>query len=393
MTDLAVELQRLGHRVSVLTTTPHYNLDQAALIRQPLQSRWGGWLYFSEWQGIPVWHVKLAMKRKNLWIRALDYVRFHLLSLLASIRTLGQQDVVIATSPPLTIGLISWLLGWRWHAPSVYKVAEIYPDLAIRQGVVRGRLMIGLMRWVERLVYSRNTIVVSIATQFSDVIRSRGVPDHKLFTIPDFVDTDLYHPMSRHTRFAEEHGLLEDFVVLYGGNIGIVQDWESVLYAAKQTEELPILFVIVGDGSRCEWLARETAQRGLMNMRLLGYQSKELMPEINSSCDIGIIPLTRAGAQDGFPSKIYSLLASAKPVIVSADEGSGMAQMVEQIGCGRVVPPEDRKSYTEAILKAFHERDRLPVEGERGRRFVEKDYSKDGIALKYDALIRTLVKH
>ena len=130
-----------------------------------------------------------------------------------------------------------------------------------------------------------------------------------------------------------------------------------------------------------------------MNMRLLGYQSKELMPEINSSCDIGIIPLTRAGAQDGFPSKIYSLLASAKPVIVSADEGSGMAQMVEQIGCGRVVPPEDRKSYTEAILKAFHERDRLPVEGERGRRFVEKDYSKDGIALKYDALIRTLVKH
>jgi len=390
MTDLAIELKRLGHSITVLTTTPHYNIDQGALAGQPMQKHWFGLLYCSECNGIPVWHVKLPMKGNRVWARMLDYLRFHFLSLVASLCTIGPQDVVIATSPPLTIGVISWLLGLRWHAPSVYKVAEVYPDLAIRQGIVRSEIVIGMMRWLEQLVYSRNAMIVPIADQFSDVIRGRGVPDRKLLTIPDFVDIDLYRPLPRDNPFAKKHGLLEDFIVLYGGNVGLVQDWESVLFAAENLSGFPIQFVIVGDGASWEWLSDEVKNRSLHNVKLLGYQPKGLMPQINASCDIGTIPMTSAGAQDGFPSKIYSNLASAKPVIVSADPDSEMAAMVRRVGCGRVVPPEDRQAYADAVLSAFRERESLPAEGERGRKFVEKDYSKEAIARKYDALINQL---
>jgi colanic acid biosynthesis glycosyl transferase WcaI len=390
MTDLAHELKRLGHTVTVLTTTPHYNVNREALTDQPMRKRWFGLLYYSECGGIPVWHVKLPMKGNRLWARAVDYVRFHVLSLVASLYTIGPQDIVIATSPPLTIGVISWLMGIRWHAPSVYKVAEVYPDLAIRQGVVRGKIMIGIMRWLERLVYSRSAMIVPIADQFRDVIRGRGVPDQKLVTIPDFVDTDLYRPLPRDNPFAKKHGLLEDFIVLYGGNVGIVQDWESVLYAADTLSSLPIRFVIVGDGARWSWLSDEIAKRGLHNVLLLGYQSKELMPQINASCDVAVIPMTRTGAQDGFPSKIYTNLASARPVIVSAEQNAEMAAIVRRVGCGRSVPPEDPQGFSDAILAAFRDRELLPAEGERGRKFVEKDYSKEAIARKYNALIQHL---
>ncbi len=252
--------------------------------------------------------------------------------------------------------------------------------------------MIGLMRWLEKIVYARNAMIVPIAEQFTNVIRGRGVPDRKLYTIPDSVDTELYRPLPRKNPFAEQHGLLDDFVVLYGGNIGIVQDWESVLFAAECSLGMPIQFAIVGDGARREWLAEQVKQRNLSNVKLLGYQPKELMPEINASCDIGTIPMTRVGAQDGFPSKVYSNLACAKPVIVSADADMGMARLLARAECGRVVPPEDRQAYADAVLKAFHERDMLPAEGERGRRFVETDYSRQAIARKYDALIRQLAK-
>ena len=392
MTALAIELKRLGHSVTVLTTTPHYNINQEALAGQPMKKRWAGLLYYSECGGIPVWHVKLPMKGNRVWARAVDYVRFHILSLIASLFTLGTQDIVISTSPPLTIGVISWLLGVRWDAPSVYKVAEVYPDLAIRQGVIRGKIMIGIMRWLEQLVYSRSAMIVPIADQFRDVISERGMPDQKLLTIPDFVDTDLYRPLPRDNPFARKHGLLEDFVVLYGGNVGIVQDWESVLFAAETLSSLPIRFVIAGDGARLAWLTAEVAKRGLQNVKLLGYQSKDLMPQINASCDIAIIPMTRTGAQDGFPSKIYTTLASARPVIVSADQNAGMAAIVKRVGCGRVVPPEDPRAFADAVQLAFHERELLPDEGERGRKFVEKDYSKEAIAQKYDVLIHQLTE-
>jgi len=390
MTDLALELKRLGHSVTVLTTTPHYNISQEALGSQPMQKYWLGLLYYSECGGIPVWHVKLPMKGNRVWARAVDYVRFHILSLIACLFMIGPQDIVIATSPPLTIGVISWLLGVRWHAPSVYKVAEVYPDLAIRQGVIRGKIMIGIMRWLEQLVYSRSAKIIPIADQFREVIRGRGVPDQKLLTIHDFVDTDLYQPLPRDNPFAKNHGLLEDFIVLYGGNVGIVQDWESVLFAAETLSSLPIRFVIVGEGARWAWLSDEIAKRGLEKVKLLGYQSKDLMPQINASCDVAIIPMTRTGGKDGFPSKLYTNLASARPVIVSADQDAEMAAIVRRAGCGRVVPPEDPQAFADAVLSAFRERELLHAEGERGRKFVEKDYSKEAIAQKYDALIRQL---
>lgn len=391
MADLAVGLKKLGHTVTVLSTTPHYNLDQAALDRQPLSPRWGGLVFSSDFQGVAVWHVKVPMKGQRVWARALDYLRFHILSAVLCLRTITPQDVVISTSPPLTIGVVSWLLAARWRAPSVYKVAEVYPDLAVRQGLFRNPLLIGMMRWMERLVYRRNSMIVPIAESFKRTISERGVPVSKLRMIPDCVDTELYQPQMRQNAFSEKYNLLKDFVVLYGGNIGIVQDWVSVLTAAEALKNLPIKFVIVGDGSRREWLEDEVKRRGLENLLMIGYQPKELMAQINASCDLALIPMTRTGAQDGFPSKVYTIMACGKPVLATAEEESDMARIIKAAGCGRVVTPDAPQAFTEAVRAAFLDREKLPAEGLQGRQFVEKDYSKEAIARKYDILIREIV--
>src|SRR5260370_20020944 len=137
MTELAIELKNLGHSVTVLTTTPHYNVDDRAFASQPMTRRAAGLWYTSKVEEIPVWHVKIPKKSKHVWARALDFIRFHLLSVVIGLHSLGKQDVVVSTSPPLSIGAVAWMLGARWKAPSVYKVAEVYPDLAIQQGAVR----------------------------------------------------------------------------------------------------------------------------------------------------------------------------------------------------------------------------------------------------------------
>lgn len=390
MTDLALQLRRFGHEVTVISTTPHYNEDKGARARQPLTRRTLGLWYSSEIDGISVWHVTVPQKGNRMWKRVRDFVRFHLVSLVIGFFVIGKQNIVISTSPPLTSGAISWMIAARWGAPSVYKVAEIYPDFAIRQGVIRGSLMIGLMKALEQLVYRRNAMIVPIADQFRTIIKDRGVPDEKLRTIHDSVDVDLYTPMPRRSGFAVEHGLLDDFVVLYGGNIGIAQDWESVLMAASQVRDLPITFVIVGDGNRREWLAQQAAARGLSNIRVLGYQPKERMPDIIAACDLAMVPLTVAGANDGFPSKVYSNLACARPVLVSAIPGSGMAEFVAKGPFGRTVPPEDGEAFAAAVRAAYAARETLPEEGRRGRELIEREYSKEAIGRRYDTLIREL---
>ena len=59
MTNLALELRKLGHQVSVLTTTPHYNVAPNALARQPMTKRAFGLWYESRLEGTPLWHVKV----------------------------------------------------------------------------------------------------------------------------------------------------------------------------------------------------------------------------------------------------------------------------------------------------------------------------------------------
>lgn len=391
MTELALELKRLGHQVTVLTTTPHFNVTQDASNHRFMQKRWLGLIYYSEIDNIPIWHVKLPLKGDRIWMRVFDYIRFHLISLLVAFLKIGTQDIVISTSPPLTIALISWLLGIWWKAPTAYKVAELYPDLAIRQGMVKSQFSITFLRWLERFIYKRTTIVVPIAEQFRRIIIKRGVPEDKLWMIPDFVDTKFYYPKERKNKFSLQHDLLNGFTVLYAGNIGIVQDWESVLFAAESLLKFPIKFFVIGDGSKRDWLVKEIENRKLKNITLLGYQSKELMPDINASCDISIIPMNMAGSKDGVPSKIYSILSCAKPVIVEVDEESELRWIVNQSGCGRVVSIGDHQGFSDAIFKAFNECESLPAEGMKGRKYVENNYSKEAIINKYDELIRELL--
>ena len=97
------------------------------------------------------------------------------------------------------------------------------------------------------------------------------------------------------------------------------------------------------------------------------------------------------GTTDTFPSKIYTIMACARPVLVSADADSELKWLVETAACGRVVPPDDPPAYLTAIRCAFAEREALRSEGERGRAYVEQSYSKEAVGKSYDELLRLLV--
>jgi len=208
--------------------------------------------------------------------------------------------------------------------------------------------------------------------------------------IPNFVDTSFYRPLPRKNEFAAEHGLLEEFVLLYAGNIGVSQDWESFLHAAAALSSKPICFAVSGNGVTAEWLRSEALRRGLSNVKFFGYLPRDATPLLYASSDVGTIPMKEGSATDTFPSKVYTLFACGKPPVVSADKGSELERVVHLSGCGSVVRPGDPDAYTDAVLSAFNRRGSLAAEGARGRAFVERSYSKEAVAAQYHELIREL---
>ncbi|CAN5782404.1 glycosyltransferase family 4 protein [soil metagenome] len=396
MTELALELQALGHEVTVLTTTPHYNVEPEARARQPLARRWGGLLYTSVCQGIPVYHAAIPVKGNRVGARLLDYLRFHAISTVAGLTVAGAYDVLLVPSPPLTIGLSAWILSLLRRVPFVYNVQEIYPDVAVSLGLLRNGWLIRAFEGLERFIYGRAHTITVISEWFRQRLLGKGVPAAKLTVIPNFVDTDFMQPASEATRkenaFAQAHQLVDQFVVLYAGNIGLTQGFETILAAARQLTHCPDLrFVIVGDGTRRHWLEEQLTLHRLDNVLLLPYQPRSLVPQIYATSDLCLVPLKRGTAQETFPSKIYTIMAAGRPVIASADPDSELAWVVEAAGAGCAVPPDDANALATAIEQAYEQRANLAEQGARGRAYVVANHSRQAVARRYDALIREVV--
>jgi colanic acid biosynthesis glycosyl transferase WcaI len=389
-TELAIELKRLGHDVTVLTTTPHFNVDPEQQRQQPLVRKKGEWLFKSEIEGIPVWHIAMPQKAADTGARMRHMLFFHIGALRFALQHGGKYDIVLSPSPPLTIGAVSCLIGKRCGAKSIYNVQELYPDFAVNQGVIKNPFLIWCLRKLEAFVYARSERIITIGEKFREAVVSRGVSGSKVITIPNFVNLDLYRPLPRDNPFAREHDLVGRFVVMYAGNIGLAQYWHPMLEAAERTGT-EAFFVVIGDGSRKDWLAKEIKRRGLSNMLILDYQPRAKMAEINASSDVATIIMDTRVEDDGFPSKIYTTMACARPTVVCCSEGSELARIVREAKCGRWAKAGQIDDYINALM-AYRRDPRLIVtEGAAGRAFVEARYSRKAVAGLYHAMIQDVV--
>lgn len=390
MGDLAQDLQALGHSVTVVTTMPHYNPDREAARRQPTRPVWGALLQRSVFHGITVYHTAMPAKGANVPKRLAAWAGFHLLSTAAALTVVPRPEVLLVPSPPLSIGVSAWIVSALRRAPFIYNVQEIYPDIAINLGAVRSRMLIALLKRLERFVYRRAAAVTVIAERMRERLVARGVPAPKVKVIPNFVDLERLSPVPRDNEFARAHGLAGTFAVTYAGNLGPAQGLDIVTDAARLLPAgHPARFVLIGDGilrDRFEQAAANSDGR----VRVLPYQPSSLMPEIYGASDICLVPQAAATGSDAIPSKVYRIMASARPLVAITDPASDLAVLVRTAQCGEVVAPGDAGALSAVVQRAAADRERWRQMGERGRQHVAERYTRQEVVGQYDRLIRTL---
>jgi colanic acid biosynthesis glycosyl transferase WcaI len=387
--ELSADLKRAGHDVTVVTTVPHYNRDAAAEARQPLARLWGPLLSRSEFEGVRVLHVAMPRKTGSVLRRLLAWTQFHVLSLMAAAALVRRVDVILAPSPPLTVGVCAWLLGLGYRAPYVYNVQELYPDIAIALGALTQRSIIAALFALERFVYARARFVTAIAPRMRRRILEKSAAPDKVRLIPNFVDVDDLMPLPKTNAFSREHGLDRAFVVSYAGNMGPAQGLETVLEAASLLGQEPgLMFLLVGEGSSYARLKAIAQDRHLANVLFLPHQSYALVPQIYAASELCIVPLALNTGSDAIPSKVYRIMACARAVLACADAESDLAELVRSARCGTVVPPDSPTAIAQAITAAMRDPSACATMGQAGRTHVMAHYSRASISAQYEALVR-----
>jgi len=393
MGNLASDLKAAGHCVSVVTTTAHYNRDLDAERRQPLRPSGIPFLRRSEFDGIPVLHVVMPQKERNVFRRIVSWSRFHVFSTVAAIFAQPKPNVIICPSPPLTIGVSAWLIARARGAQFIYNVQEIYPDIAINLGALKSKPLIALARWLERFVYRRAAAVTVIAPRMQQRLLERGVPQSKLFVIPNFVDTSDLKPLPKTNEFSIEHELSEKFVVNYSGNVGPAQGLEMLIRAAVLLrDDHRIHFVITGDGTLFTAIRDDVHRLALGNVTMLGYQPFARMSAIYASADACVVPQAAATGSDAVPSKVYRIMACARAVIAITDPGSDLAALVRASNCGVTVCPDAVEELAAHLQSAAGDPLRWSEIGRNGYDYVRANYSRTTVTQQYEPIVDSLAR-
>lgn len=391
LSELAIDLQRAGHRLSVVTTQPHYNRDTVAEAAQPLTRRWGGLLFRSDFQGIPVIHTAMGRKRGGMAARLGGWLRFHALALVASLLLVERPDVVLVPSPLLTAGVLGWFVARVRGAEFVYNVQELYPDVAVKIGQLRHPLAIRALLALERFVYRHATVITVIGEGMRRAVVAKGAPAERVQLIPNFVDVELLRPGPTDNAFRREHGLGRAFVVSYAGNMGLAQGLDVLLDAAKLVGDQPdILFLFVGDGVLRERLMARARTMGLDNTRFVPHQPFSRVPEIYASSNLCVVTMIGTMAAEAVPSKFLRIMACGRPVLALADVESDLAREVTAAGAGVVVSPSSAEAVAQAVLAFRDAPERCETAGRAGVAYVSLHYARPVVTGRYVSLLRDL---
>ena len=379
--ELARELQRRGHTVTVVTAFPHYPSGHLYPGYRLAPWRW------ETRDGVRVLRTFIyPYHGRRSSLRMVNYLSWMASSIQAAWLA-PPCDVIYVWHPPLTVGVSAWILGKLKRAPFVYDVQDMWPESAVASGLLRpGRVVNALYRLAD-WVYKRAPRLLVVSEAAADHLRQGGVDGRKISVAPHWLDGRPFAGVSPRNIRAE-FGFGDKFVVMFAGNLGMVQGLETVIDAASLLRDRSdIAFALVGDGSDRARLERLAREQGLANVYFLGSHPSSEMPAFMRAADALLVHLRPSEIADhAVPTKILAYLAAARPIICAMSGAA--AELVRAAGAGVTCAPGGAGSLVDAIFQVASastaEREQL---GLNGRRYFDAHFEKQAVIDSYERVL------
>lgn len=371
MSDLGERLAARGLRVGVLTCRPHY---PEGAVPDPYRR---GRRDTEISNGVLIERVApFRPGQRGALGRMIREGVFFLQGLWALMsRRICRSPLVVSLSPSIFAVLVG-VLGCRRGGHHVVVVHDIQSGLAAGLGMVGGRTIAGLMRWLERVVLNKADVILVLSEDMRSHLLRQGVRV-PIEVLPIWVDTGTIRP-ARAPRG-------RNVTVIYSGNLGRKQGLAQVIDMAEELarRNSPVQLLLRGEGSEAVKIDAEIAARGLDNIRMVPLVPMERLSEGLSEGAIHLVPQDAHTADFAVPSKAYAIMACGRPFVAAARPGSQLWRLCDRSGGFLCVPAGDPLAFADAVEQLVHDPALRVRLGRNGRRYVLCHHAKTLVLEKF----------
>lgn len=382
--DVVAGLIARGVQVDILTGKPNYPEGSIA-------SGYRAWgLECESWKGAQVYRVPLFPRGRGGAMRlAVNYLSFALFGSLFGpwiLRGRSYDVIFVYGLSPILLAIPAVVLSWIKRRPVVLWVQDLWPESLAATGYVKSRWALRSVGSVVRWIYRRTALLLVQSRAFQAPVGAMA-PGKQVTYYPNSVDNMFARPVDANAELPEVDALESGFSVLFAGNVGAAQAVEVIVDAAEiLAEEGDIQFVVLGNGSRLNWVREQVRLRGLRNVHLAGRLPVNTMPGLMQKAAVLLVTLADQPIfAQTVPNKVQAYLASGRPIIACMN-GEG-ARLVQEARAGTAVGAGDAQALAQAVLHLYRmnevERSNL---GANGRRYYLEHFD-------HEKLIDILIDH
>lgn len=383
-TAMAERLAAIGYQVSAIAGMPHYPSWSIA-------RRYRGRLSANEFRnGVRLLRfANYVPRRQSAASRAL-YEGSFLVNAARATLTLPQPDAILGIVPTLSDAVLARVLAARHRVPYGIIFQDVMGRLAAQSGIAGGGGVAGAITRVEGWSARGARAVATVAERFIPYLEGLGVARDRIVHLPNWTHlpaSNGHRPETR-ARFGWRD---DDVVVLHAGNMGLKQDLQQVLAAARlaSTRDTGARFVFVGDGNQRELLQREAAD--LPNVEFHPSQPASAFTQILAAADVLLVSERASAIDMSLPSKLTSYFAVGRPVVAAVSPSGATAREVERSGAGMVVPSGEPQALLDAVLRLRADHALARRLGETGRAYAAETLNPETAMLRAEHFVGRLM--
>ena len=361
--DLAEEWIKRGHEVTVLTGKPNYPKGKI----YNGYKLWG--IQEENYKGAKVIRVPLVPRGKGgglrLLMNYLSYVFFASLYILTH-RIETERIFCFETSPVFQM-YPALPLKKKTGAKAFIWIQDLWPESVAAASRLKNGFIINLLSHLVKGIYRKTDILFVQSPAFYESILEKGNFRDKLVYVPNWAE-DIFMKKDCDSK-KYEYLMPNGFKVMFAGNIGAAQDFESIIQAAVLTRHISeIKWIIVGDGRMKIDIEQKVKSLGLNDtVFFLGRYPVEEMPDFFALADLMLVSLKNEYIFSlTIPSKVQAYMSSGKPIVTML---SGIGnKIIKDANCGLTAESGDFKTLAENVItmyyKAEEERSQLGMNGQ-----------------------------